>query len=254
MATKKGSNRNDKLIGTNRDDVLYGLGGNDTLDGRKGDDDLIGGDGNDTFLGRSDGNDAIHGGKGIDTVSYAKATAAISAVLNGEGNGSALKGGAIDALKDIERVVGSQFADTIGFDDAKGAYAFGGKGIDTLYAYGGVVRGDDGTDNLFLLEGFADTIWLQRNKGADTVHFFDSDRDTIWLDGDEFDLGGAVGYTEFVTPGSGHAPVGTKAQLIFDANSTELYYDPDGTGAAPAELIAHFTSSDQLRVINFEIV
>lgn len=242
MATKKGSNKNDKVVGTNADDVLFGLGGNDTLDGRAGDDDLIGGDG-------SEGSDAIGGGKGIDTVSYAKAAAGINAAVDAEGNGYAEKGeDKYDALNDVERIVGTKFFDIIGFVDAKGGCLFGGKGGDSLYAYGG----DDGVDSLFLNENFADTIWLQRNKGTDSVSFFDSDRDTIWLDGDEFDLGAMVGFSEFIYSGSGHAAVGTKAQLIYDSGAAELYYDPDGTGSA--ELIADFISGDQLRLSSFEIV
>lgn len=58
--TKKGSGRNDNLIGGAGNDILQGFAGNDTLTGGQGNDQLEGGLGNDTYVfQRGDGQDRI---------------------------------------------------------------------------------------------------------------------------------------------------------------------------------------------------
>ena len=75
MATIKGNNKKNKLVGTNSsetllglgdNDKLYGKGGNDTLKGGSGDDQLNGDAGNDKLFGEA-GNDRLSGGTVIDS-------------------------------------------------------------------------------------------------------------------------------------------------------------------------------------------
>jgi serralysin len=75
MATKFGTDWNDRLTGTSVSDRLYGgFGddsltgsyGNDTLYGGQGQDDLYGGSGNDFLLGGA-GSDLLVGGSGTDS-------------------------------------------------------------------------------------------------------------------------------------------------------------------------------------------
>jgi len=242
MATKKGSNKNDNLKGTSGDDILYGLGGNDRLDGGAGNDDLVGGDGNDTFIGRFDGSDTMHGGKGIDKVDYSGSTGQVAITIL-YSYSYASKSGEYDHFKSIEIFTLSKNSDSITVSSDQAVQVFGGAGVDYLNAPGGIMRGDAGIDYLYGSGSTIDTFWLQRGKGADIIVNYGSERDKLWLDADDFELGAIVGYRELVFRNGDHNAVGNNAQLIFDSGSRELYYDPDGTGANAAELIATFDSS-----------
>jgi len=94
---------------------------------------IIGGTGNDTLFG-GNLNDKLTGGLGIDTVSYANASAAVSVNL---ANKKATGGAGIDTLTTIENVIGSAFADTI-YGDALNNILDGGAGVDTIIGGGGV--------------------------------------------------------------------------------------------------------------------
>lgn len=63
MATKFGTNKNNKISGTNLKDMLFGMGGNDTISGGGGNDWINGGKGNDTLTGGT-GNDKFVFAKG----------------------------------------------------------------------------------------------------------------------------------------------------------------------------------------------
>jgi Ca2+-binding RTX toxin-like protein len=108
------------VIGSANDDQLYGGTANDTLDGASGNDQLFGGVGDDTLLGRSGddilegglGADSLDGGAGNDTASYANATAGVAVSLDGSaGTGGEALG---DTLTNIENLIGSDYADTLG--------------------------------------------------------------------------------------------------------------------------------------------
>ncbi|MGV3550150.1 hypothetical protein [Rhizobium sp.] len=263
MATKKGTNKDDELMGTKGNDTLMGLDGNDvleggkgndTLDGGAGDDDLVGGDGNDRIVGSFQDSDTIDGGKGVDTLDYTKASDAVSIVISQKGIGYTTKDTETDLFRSVEVFIGSKHNDNFSIMSA-GSQAFGGAGADTLSTYGGVIRGDAGADtlNADFIQAFSDTLWLQLGKGADTVNYFVSGQDTIRLDRDDFELGALVGYKELVVA-SGHAAVGSRAQLIFDQDTRELYYDADGTGSGEARLLATFANSNSPVWSDFELV
>ncbi|MEE8332201.1 MAG: calcium-binding protein, partial [Alphaproteobacteria bacterium] len=151
----KGSSNNDKLsgdIGVNvlrggpGDDALDGQAGNDTLFGDAGNDVILGGPGADTLFGNDGddlfrggtGDDSIDGGNGIDTVDYTDATAAVTVDLfagMAAGNGSDN-----DTISNIERVIGSAFADSLSGNSSDNML-IGGPGNDIL-------RGDIGQDVL----------------------------------------------------------------------------------------------------------
>jgi len=253
MATKKGSNKSDRLTGGNGDDVLYGLGGNDILDGGKGgDDDIIAGDGNDTIRGHLADNDAVDGGKGTDTLDYSREISS-GYFYSDSGVGYVSAGPEIDVFKSIENFRGTKADDIINVVNSHGGYGFGGNGADFINVYGGVMRGDRGLDWLLGYDGTSDVFWLQRGKGEDIVYEFESGLDKIRLDGDEFHLGAMVGIYE-INATSGHAATLAKPQLLYDTNTSELYYDDDGTGSKAAELIATFSGSNTPRWDSFEIV
>ena len=117
------------ILGSSFDDILIGNGQSNAIAGLAGNDLLIGNAGNDT----------LDGGADIDTASYRRASAAVSISLE---LGSASDGmGGLDTLKNIENIIGSQFADLlIGNDQAN--TILGGDGND-------IIDGKEGSDRLF---------------------------------------------------------------------------------------------------------
>ncbi|MET1112839.1 MAG: Calx-beta domain-containing protein, partial [Allosphingosinicella sp.] len=151
--------------------TLAGLYGNDTLLGGAGNNILQGGEGDDTLVGGL-GSDNLQGGLGLDTVSYVgsdgtTADRTIGVTVNlanstGSGTGTEAEG---DSFSGIERVLGSQFKDSITGDDNDNILK-GNRGNDTLLGDAGaqidvgfavgadVMLGDEGNDTL--TEGVGD--------------------------------------------------------------------------------------------------
>jgi Ca2+-binding RTX toxin-like protein len=121
---------------------VIGLPGN-------GDDQISAGDGDD-FISAGAGNDTINGGAGIDTAAYSDSTSSVSISLT---LGSATGGAGIDALIDIENIIGSNFADTI----------TGNSGNNRM-------RGDGGNDTFF---GTSGNDTLEGAEGSDSANYND---------------------------------------------------------------------------------
>lgn len=166
--TLSGLGGDDTLIGGLGNDILYGGAGADVLDGGAGTDtasyatasarvtiDLAGGVStgdaagdtfisieafvgstlNDTFVSGS-GAENFNGGTGTDTVSYAASTAAVNVNLTtGVGSGGYASG---DVLSNVERVVGTAYADTL-TSSASNHTVEGGAGDDLYIWSGGTV-------------------------------------------------------------------------------------------------------------------
>ena len=99
------------------------------------------------------GDDVIDGGAGLDTVSYTKATAAVSVTL--ASNAAQNTGGAgTDTLLNIENLTGSRYNDTL-TGNAGANRLNGGAGKDTLTGNAGndVLTGGAGNDTLLGGEG-----------------------------------------------------------------------------------------------------
>jgi Ca2+-binding RTX toxin-like protein len=119
-----GSSYDDVLIGNALRNTLNGLGGNDLLIGNGGDDILDGGD-------------------GIDTVSYRRSFNSVNLGVSVDlSQGTAFDGiDGLDTLRNIENIIGSQFADRlIGNEQAN--TILGGDGND-------IIEGKEGNDRLF---------------------------------------------------------------------------------------------------------
>jgi Ca2+-binding RTX toxin-like protein len=165
---------NDNVLGGNFDnDILNGNGGNDTLVG-------------------SQGADVMNGGSDFDTVDYSRslgkdgngAFIGVNVFLDDPSTGAGIGFGGHaegDTYSSIERVIGSQFGDTItgnSFDNRLD----GGNGDDVLKGFGGnddlfgglgddTLSGDEGNDILIGAEG-ADK--LVGGGGIDTADYRDS--------------------------------------------------------------------------------
>jgi Ca2+-binding RTX toxin-like protein len=170
----------DHIEGSASDETIYGLAGDDHLYGMGGDDVLVGGA----------GDDVLNGGGGnfdIDTASYVDAVTGITTTLthslaNGYASGTTTKDGSKffgtqgqDTLIDIEKIAGSNHADTITIDGALSGslFADGGHGNDTLEAKGngGKLYGGWGDDTLtaFGLGAIGTTTYLYGGQGNDTI-------------------------------------------------------------------------------------
>lgn len=155
---------NDYLIGGTGNDDLYGDTGNDHIFGDEGDDQIYGGTGsdymkgeggNDVFYGDS-GADVIKGGEGIDHLTYAASTAAVTVNLTtGAGSGGDASG---DTYTTLENITGSSYGDDI-TGDASANQIIGGDGSDTL-------RGDSSNDTL---NGDAGDDSLMGGSGDDAL-------------------------------------------------------------------------------------
>jgi Ca2+-binding RTX toxin-like protein len=236
-----GSAYADLVGGTNGGDALRGGDGNDWLLGIGGDDWLVGGTGSDLLQGGL-GHDVMDGGTGDDVASYREAAAGVTAYMN---NYLANAGEAFgDQYAAIENLWGSDFADTLGGTDAAGqVYGFGG--TDTLYGYGGDdnLYGGDATDTLSGGTGANTFFFLLQNEGGDVITDFVSGQDRVFFSEYWFGLpiapAGAIDPSRFV---SGDHPVATAAgaSFLFDTTSHQLLFDPDGSGAQAAILMATF--------------
>lgn len=137
----------ENIIGSKFDDVFIGDRQNNDIQGLAGDD---------FFLGSS-GNDNLDGGKGIDTVSYHQATAAVVVDLD---VGIAVSAGSTDSIAHIENIIGTRWADSIsgasqanqilaglGNDQITGGgnqdtfIIYLDEGIDTITDFGGIGQG-----------------------------------------------------------------------------------------------------------------
>jgi Ca2+-binding RTX toxin-like protein len=252
--TASGQDGNDTMTGGSGNDGLAGDGGNDTLNGGAGTDQLQGGDGDDRLNGGA-GADALTGGAGMDTADYLSETGVTADLAAG----TATTASGIDTLSTIERVIGSQFADTLrgnsgnnildgasGIDIIEGFAGndrlegggdndrlFGGDGVDELIGQGGndlvdggtgddLVRGGDGDDSV---EGRDGNDRLEGEAGADTIDA--GAGNDIVLGGDGNDRIFAAGGTDTLTGGAGN---------------DLFYYTNPGSGQMQGDTITDFQS------------
>ncbi len=170
-------------------DSITGGFGNDTISGGAGDDSLIGGAGNDSINGGSGndtlsggaGSDVILGGSGVDTLTYETSSAAVNVNL---GYGPDIfyqdtYGAGLDAIFEIENLIGSSFNDTL-TGSSSDNNLIGGSGNDTLDGGAGddVLRAGPGYDRLaggdgndLLIRGFDGDDILDGGSGIDTISY-----------------------------------------------------------------------------------
>ncbi len=134
-----GSIRADTLNGSTGGDFLYGRGGNDLIQSLAGNDTLVGDAGNDTLTG----------GGGIDQVAYYLEEGTLGINVNLATGVATDTFGATDTLSGIERVFGSEQADTVNGSNS-GDLVYGRDGADLLQMAGGddTLIGDQGNDTL----------------------------------------------------------------------------------------------------------
>lgn len=227
----------DELFGNSGNDRIDGGEGRDTLVGGLGNDTLVGGSGSDTFGWRplatttlqqiidyvrknGTGNDRLIGGSGDDLfiadagadfidgqsgtsdgLSYIASTAGVRVAVNGgTGVGGFAQG---DLVRNIERLLGSPFADILAAGNRDNISLGGEGGNDTLVGGSGRnnLNGDEGNDSIV---GAGGKDVMEGGEGADRFVFvsatdstLDSSRDIIVdfdrAEGDKLDFSELTG-------------------------------------------------------------
>ncbi|WP_375499960.1 M10 family metallopeptidase C-terminal domain-containing protein [uncultured Nostoc sp.] len=164
----------ENITGSNYDDVLIGNALSNTLNGLAGNDLLIG----------NGGDDILDGGDGTDTVSYRRSFNSSNIGVSVDlANNIAFDGiDGLDTLRNIENIIGSQFADRL-IGDSNANTILGGDGNDIIEGKEGSDRlfGENGNDEIFggvgddYLVGGTGTGWpsdiLDGGTGNDTASY-----------------------------------------------------------------------------------
>ncbi|MEL7100527.1 MAG: calcium-binding protein [Pseudomonadota bacterium] len=225
----------------------FGDGGSSNrFQGTDADDFMVGGGRQDVFQG-SEGADTIDGANGTDTLDYSASTEGVNVFGRGTANEVASTGGLAegDVIRNIERVIGSEFDDVINVDTNKttietlggddliiGAFNFdrldGGDGDDTIFG---------GAQNDTLIGG-AGNDSLDGETGTDTA-VFDGSRGQF-----DFDIDGDV--TLVINRASGEIDRLERIEFLEFDNGTF-----DINVLRPSEpLNTEFTGDDTAEVIN----
>ena len=130
----------------------------------------------------------------------------------------------------------------------------GGVGNDKLFGGGGDDRLKGGSGN----DGFWFNAPLNDSGNVDRITDFAVADDTIRLDNDVFDAFATANVA--LSAGAFHgAPGATEAhdandRIVYDRNTGNLYYDPDGTEVAEVTLFATLTGAPSITAADFFIV
>jgi len=193
------------------------VSGFENLIGSAGNDDLRGNSGNNVIEG-GEGNDTIRGGSGLDTASYTSATWGVAVDLSitaSQNTGAA----GWDTLMSIERLVGSNFADTLSGNSGANTLN-GGLGSDTL-------TGGSGAD-VFVYRSIEES---GAGLSIDTITDFNSAQDVIDLSSIDADST-VSGNQAFSFIGSGS--FSTAGQVRFENGM--VYADIDGDSIADLQI------------------
>ncbi len=238
----EGGDGNDRLIGGTKSDAMRGGGGNDVMTGGDGSDSLRGGGGNDTMHGQGGndaaywdaGADAINGGAGTDSLSYSEAPKKVAITLDGLANDGTL-GEGDNVGNDIERVGGSEYADTMTGNDGPNGLS-GWEGKDLILGGGGAdqIWGDTGNDE------------LRGEAGDDTITGGDGIDLLIGGDGADI-LKGEGGNTQSSGGNACDAdPADTRTKCTADNDGPDVWVTPSAIRIAPGEQVSFEVIVDEV--------
>ncbi|MGR3378675.1 calcium-binding protein [Salipiger abyssi] len=230
---------NDTIRGfSSGNDLIFGNSGNDSIDGRGGDDVLIGDQGNDT----------LQGGAGSDQAAYFFETGSLGISVNLIAGTATDTWGHTDTLFNIERIIGSDHADTLR-GSAAADYFHGHAGADLLETYSGedtlvggagadTLRGGGGADMVgYFLEGGGSGVTVDLRAGTATDSWGDSDT----LEGIEYVHGTDHGDTLLGSDAHGDRFFGYAGDDYMDGrDGNDLYY----TGAGNDTIVVGGTIAD----------
>ncbi len=252
---------NTALIGNSLSNVLRGSTSNDLLNGGTGADVLVGGAGDDVYV-VDNANDAVTeaAGEGTDTIQSGvtlrladgveNLTLAGFSAINGTGNAEHNRMVGNTAKNTLDGGLGDDMLDGGSGNDV----LLGGDGDDRLIGGNGVdvLTGGDGADH-FLFDK------LLGRTNIDTITDFASGIDKILLDDAVFKkLIGDTDFSDNFFVRTIVGPASTQDQndfIVFDLESSKLYYDADGSGQrSPPVWFATLTGVTDLSHNDFWIV
>jgi Ca2+-binding RTX toxin-like protein len=263
-----GGDGDDRAFGGVGVDLLQGGAGADGLRGWDGDDTLRGGAGTDRLFGEGGddglaggaGDDIINGGAGVDLASWlADGGPAGVGVLADLAQGRATRGaGESDALVQVERLEGTNWADTLS-GDALANTLSGAAGADRLFGRGGddLLRGGFGADLLDGGSGAKDLVSYEEGTVGVVVRLAD-DRAARGVEVDRIpNVEGAIGSNAADRlrgdaaanelrglDGDDHLFGGRGGDALSGGNGVDRF-DYDGTADSPfrgaTDVIADFT-------------
>ena len=176
MADRYGTEDDDVLSGTFGIDNIAGYGGDDVLRGFSSNDILYGGDDDDWMDGGS-GADTLYGLSGFDTASYELATSGVSIRLDGALCQNGVAEG--DQLYSVEKVIGSDFSDSLNGLDGFAETMLGCAGDDIVYGSTGADTLNGGAGGRDLLVYAFSNGGVTVNLGANTASGGHAQGDTI---------------------------------------------------------------------------
>ena len=251
------------LIGNAMNNVLNGGGGDDIIFGVAGGNSLIGGAGNDALVSGT-GAEGMSGGANDDT--YIIGAGDIVTENPGEGTDTVYSPLATYFMTDNVEIgvvnggttlIGNSGANTLigdgnfnvlsGLDGSD--FLVGGAGGDVLIGGGGldVLQGNGGGDVFW---------WTAMSELGDIIQDWVNTEDQLqFTAGGFFNFAGAilingVNFIDSTNP----TPTTANATFLWDIDDTNLFFDPDGNGAAGRILVADFQAFTTLDVSDFQFV
>jgi hypothetical protein len=248
----KGRTADFHFLGNKGNDTLRGSKAGDELDGGRGADSMIGGYGDDKYYVNSIGDKVVDGtDKGYDRV-YTKIDYTLS--------------------KNLESLVGSGTRNFELTGNARNNDISGSSGNDTL-------KGLDGNDQLAAVGG-KDVLYGGKGKDffmfvsgpdGDVIKDFKHSDDTIIIS--QYAHPGLTTPDHYyarpfpdhpiapslLNPNGFHASKSGKAhdfddRILYNTNNGNLFFDPDGTGSAPRQLIATLSGHPPVAYDDFLII
>ena len=235
------------VIGTALADTINGSAGNDIIRGGAG-------------------NDILDGKGGSDLLDFSDGTAGITFALVNNGTGTfagSAAGLGTDTYTGFEGVIGTAFADNL-TGSAAADQLRGGGGSDVINGLAGDDRivGGMGADMLTGGSGRDTFVFDTAPNAVDSITDFNASGSAASGDWIELSLSTFTGITtpagsllssaEFASSaGSGATDaVAAGVRVIYDSTTGNLYYDPDGLGAANRTLFATLTLENPADTFN----
>ena len=244
--TLTGNGAHNSLFASAGDDVLTGAAGNDTLNGGSGVDRMTGGTGHDIYYVSATGDQVIEAGnQGTDTVrsqiSYNLGANLEHLTLIGPGHTT---GRGNNLANEVTGNAGDNLLNGLAGNDV----VDGGAGNDLIY-------GAEGRDTLTGGAGADRFAFHTAVNGAnvDDILDFSVADDSISLANYIFTQAGPNGTLASTAFRLGTAAGDATDRIIYDAATGNIFYDPDGTGAAAATLFATVADGTPLTHADFLI-
>ncbi len=229
----------ENLLGSAYGDSITGNSSNNVISGDAGNDTIIGGLGADT----------LDGGLGVDTISYTDSTSAVTVSLVA---GSTNTGGSAagDVLADFEKLIGSNYNDTLRGNDNNNSI-IGGSGNDTIRGGlgGDTLDGGLGTDTISYSDSSAVTVSLvtgATNTGGhaagDVLSNFENLVGSDW--GDDLLIGNSgANYISGGLNGNDTIMGGLGADTLNGGGGSDTVSYADSTSGVTVSLVAGATNS-----------